>query len=87
MDQMLGVNLAEHFTMLAGTHISSHSWWKTGALALAVCGASLYTPFKLWGMWKSTPGVGRYVNLQYPMDSFFMQLYAAEPEVPINLQV
>jgi hypothetical protein len=47
-----------------GSYLSSHSWRKSGASALAKVGCSMFT-IKTWGMWKSTSSAERYVELRY----------------------
>ena len=57
-----------------GTFISSHSWRKTGASALAnFC--SLFQ-VKRWGMWKSTSSCEKYIDdtFQCP-DNFMHELF------------
>jgi len=64
MDGLLVTGLAESFMMGDGSHISSHSWRKAGASALAAIGAS-WQAIKLWGMWASTTSAERYVDNRY----------------------
>jgi hypothetical protein len=54
-----------------GTFISSHSWRKTGASALAIF-CSLFK-VKSWGMWASTSSCEKYVDETYQDPDGFMQ--------------
>jgi hypothetical protein len=55
----------------AGTFISSHSWRKTGASALATF-CSLFK-VKSWGMWASTSSCEKYVDDTYQDPDGFMR--------------
>ena len=57
-----------------GTFISSHSWRKTCASALA-CFCSLIQ-VKRWGMWKTTSSCERYIDETFECaDSFMPELF------------
>ena len=64
MDKLLVSGMAEAFMMGEGSHISSHSWRKAGASALAAAGAT-WQAIKLWGMWASTLSAERYIDNKY----------------------
>jgi hypothetical protein len=55
----------------AGTFISSHSWRKTGASALALF-CSLFNVRK-WGMWKTVSSCERYVDDTFTDPDGFMK--------------
>jgi hypothetical protein len=54
-----------------GTFISSHSWRKTGASALASF-CSLFQ-VKRWGMWKTTSSCERYIDDTFQCTGTFMR--------------
>ena len=54
-----------------GTFISSHSWRKTGASALALFCSLFHV--KNWGMWKSTSSCERYIDDTFTDPDGFMK--------------
>ena len=64
MDRLLSANLSESFMMGDGSHISSHSWRKAAASALAAMQANWLT-IKMWGMWASANSAERYIDALY----------------------
>ena len=71
----------------SGSHISSHSWRKAGASALA----ALRVPdqvIKQWGMWRCRTSIDTYVDDEYRATGWLRQLFdwLVSPDQPVHTE-